>query len=163
MKISKLVVIASLLGSLVTTLMAKGFDYDIHLGLSNYESNDGNKGANFNIGYGITKVFDNNTLMGVTVDSEYASIKEKEIYSLSGDFKAGHNFWKKLNVYAIGGYKIQTIDAITGYGFGYGGGIEYLFNDHMMAALEYKTYAMISKHAGDYDVTIVGIKLKYLF
>ncbi len=163
MKLSQCILIASLLGGLSTTVIAKSFDYDIHLGISSYDGHAEYKGTNFNLGYGVTKIFDNNVLFGVTVDSEYTSIKEKEIYSLSGDLRVGYNVLKKLNVYAIGGYKIETMEDITGYGFGYGIGLEYPITQHSAVAVEYKTYAMTSKNRSDYDVTIAGIKFKYLF
>lgn len=82
---------------------------------------------------------------------------------MGGDLKLGYNVWDKLNIYAIGGYKIQDLDGIEGYGFGYGAGVEYPVIEHIVMAVEYKTYRMSGRNYKDYDYDTVGLILKYRF
>lgn len=70
---------------------------------------------------------------------------------------------KSVNIYTLGGYRIQNFDETSSYGFGYGAGIEYLFEKNIAIALEHKTYAMKSKNRVDYDFSTVGLKLEYIF
>lgn len=163
MKFSQLGVIACMVAGLSTSMVAQDFDYDIHLGVLNFNMKDGDKGANFNIGYGVTKKFESGIIMGVSGDLEYTRIQRQGVYSLGGDLKLGYNVWDKLNLYAIGGYKIQNIDDTTGYGFGYGAGIEYPITQRVWASFEYKTYAMTCSDRNDYDFSTAGFKLKYTF
>lgn len=94
---------------------------------------------------------------------ETASISDTHIYGLNGDLKLGYNVWDKLNVYAIGGYKLQDLDGTSGYGLGYGAGMEYPITQHIITAIEYKTYHMSRSDYKDYDFDTIGLNLKYRF
>lgn len=144
-------------------MMARDFYYDIHAGIAQLNIKDGDEGAVYNLGYGVTKTFDNRVVFGVAFDLDAGKIESKSIYGLSGDLKLGYNVWDKLNIYAIGGYKIQDLDGVDGYGFGYGAGVEYSITEHIVTAIEYKTYHMDGRNYKDYDYDTVGLILKYRF
>ena len=163
MNVSKRVLMGCLIAGLSTSMMAKDFESDLSIGLSQLKIKDGEDGANLSLGYGVTKQFDNKMLMGVAIGVEYANAGDYNIFGLSGDLKVGYHLFDSLNVYALGGYRIQNFDETTSYGFGYGAGVEYLWTQTISTAVEYKTYSMVSNNRGDYDFNVVGLRLKYRY
>lgn len=148
---------------LSTSMMAQDFYYDIHAGVAQLSIKDGDEGAIYNIGYGVTRTFDNNIVFGVAFDVDDGKIGNTTIYGLSGDLKLGYNVWDKLNIYAIGGYKIQDSEGVESYGFGYGAGMEYPIYQNIIAAVEYKTYSMSGRDYRDYDFETIRLNIKYRF
>lgn len=164
MKLTKLSLIGCVVaGLLSTSAMAKDFDYDIHVGVSNMDIKDGDNGANYTIGYGVTKTFDNKVVAGVSFDLDYANVGSTDIYGVGADLKLGYNVYKDVNVYALGGYKIQSVEGDSAYGFGYGAGIDYAVTRNIVAAVEYKTYDMSASNFEDYKYQTLGASLKYRF
>lgn len=163
MNISKRVLMGCLIAGLSTSMMAKDFKSDLSIGLSQLSIIDGEDGANLSLGYGVTKQFDNKMIMGVSIGVEYANAGDYNIFGISGDLKVGYQLLDSVNVYTLGGYRIQNFDDTSSYGFGYGAGVEYLFTNNISAALEYKTYVMTCNNRSDYDFNTVGVKLKYIF
>ena len=164
MNLSRVVFMGCVLAGLSSMpMMARDFYYDIHAGVAQLSIKDGDEGSIYTIGYGVTKTFDNSVVFGVAFDLDAGNIESKKIYGLGGDLKLGYNVWDKLNIYAIGGYKIQDLNGVEGYGFGYGAGVEYSVTEHIVTAVEYKTYHMSGRNYKDYDYDTVGLILKYRF
>ena len=122
-----------------------------------------NTGTGIAIGWGVTKTTQNNLLLGVDFNLDYASdIEGKSFSAYSGDVKLGYAFFnQKLGVYAIGSAMQQSY-VNTGYGFGYGGGVSYKLLDSLSIICEYKTYSMTNT-ASTYDYDSLGGYLQYNF
>lgn len=58
-------------------MMARDFYYDIHAGVAQLSIKDGDEGAIYIIGYGVTKTFDNSIVFGVAFDLDGAILKVK--------------------------------------------------------------------------------------
>lgn len=116
----------------------------------------------YEIGYGVSGYFDSGLMFGVDFNFGTANTTKETTYNYGADMKVGFSPIKNASVYAIGSVMSQSYANTTGYGFGYGGGMEYRFNNSFATALEYKTFSMITK-VGDYDFDSTQLKVKYTF
>jgi hypothetical protein len=116
----------------------------------------------YEIGYGVSAYFDSELMLGVDFNFGAANTTHDTTYNYGADAKVGFSPIKNASVYAIGSAMSQSYANTTGYGFGYGTGIEYRFNNSFATAVEYKTYSMTSK-VGDYDFDSSQLKVKYTF
>ena len=158
----KIVCLASLAALLALNSYAKDYGEDIHGGIS-HASIDGEHKAAYNLGYGVTKVLDNKVLLGVAFDGEYANLSDGSLWGAATDFKLGYNVWDKLNAYGMVGAKLQSVDGNSGYGLGYGLGVDYPLTHKIKAAVEYKNYNLNGSNISDYDYKTLGLNLKYSF
>lgn len=154
---------------LISTLEAKKPYMDIHLGAASFENSyeryKEETGSSYTIGFGLTKVFDNNVFLGIDYDLEYLDFSQEEpLYDNSWttgmDLKLGYEY-KDISLYGIGGLRIIG-DQEDFYGFGYGIGLGYRFSEHIGMDLEYKTYDLQGTYI-EYDYTTVGAGIKYIF
>lgn len=116
----------------------------------------------YEIGYGVSGYFDTGLMLGVDFNFGAANTAKETTYNYGADMKLGFSPIKNTSVYAIGSAMSQSYANTTGYGFGYGAGIEYRFNNSFATAVEYKTYSMTTK-VGDYDFDSSQLKVKYTF
>ena len=158
----KVICLASLAALLALNGYAKDYGEDIHGGLS-YVSVDGDHKGAYTLGYGITKMLDNKMLFGVSFDGDYVNLSDGSLWGAGTDFKLGYNVWEKMNAYGILGAKLQSVDGNSGYGLGYGVGVDYPLTHTIKAALEYKSYNMNASNIPDYDYRTFGLNLKYAF
>lgn len=149
-----------LVSSLAMGVNAKDYKTDIHIAISSSDIGSENKTA-YNMGYGISKTFDNKIFTAVSFDVEYASPQRGSLYGYGVDFKLGYNFWNKLNIYSIVAGKGQSTNGDAAYGFGYGAGVEYPVTQSVGIAVEYKNYNMVSSNIPDDEYEILGLNLKY--
>lgn len=159
----KSIFVLGIMGAISTSMIAKDFNYDLSIGLSQLNIVNGDDGANLSLGYGVTRQLDSKVLLGVAIGLEHANAGDDNIVGISSDLKIGYHLLKSVNIYALGGYRIQNFYETSSYGFGYGAGVEYLFEKNIAIALEHKTYAMKSKNRVDYDFSTLGFKLEYIF
>lgn len=119
----------------------------------------------YSIGYEVVHIFDNRVVFGAGIDFDYANLNEGYVMGYGADFKLGYNIYKTLNLYALGSAKKQNFESdFNGYGFGYGGGVDFKISRNLGAAMEYKTYSMKTESlSGDYDFDIFSFSMKYLF
>ena len=167
-KILSTVAAMAVLGSsaLVADIVT-GVTNDVHIGASAIEAYK-LTGQAISLGYSGKKVWENGIMFGISMDflagkidvpSESTDTKDT-VYGISADLQVGYVPVKDLTVYAIGSALEQSVQNLEGYGFGYGGGIEYAISKSFAVAAEYKTYNMTNK-VGDYDYSASGINLKY--
>ncbi|MDD4950500.1 outer membrane beta-barrel protein [Sulfuricurvum sp.] len=116
----------------------------------------------YEIGYGVSGCFDSGLMLGIEFNVGGANTPKETTYNYSGDMRVGFSPIKNTSVYAIGSAMTQSYKNTTGYGFGYGGGMEYRFNNSFATAVEYKTFSMTTK-VGDYDFDSTQLKMKYTF
>lgn len=120
-------------------------------------------GTGYNIGYGITKITNKNILIGIDFNLDSAKINKESLTNYSGDLKVGYSFLnKKLGVYTIGSALQQSFNNLSGYGFGYGVGVNYKIFNNIFIVAEHKTYSMTNKYT-DYDYKNTGVYLQYNF
>lgn len=141
---------------------AKDYGEDIHGGISAANISGEHKPA-YTIGYGITKPLDNKMIFGVAFDGEYAKLGDGSLFGATTDFKLGYNVWEKMNAYGIMGAKLQSVDGNSGYGLGFGVGLDYPITRVVSASVEYKSYNMNASNIPDYDYKTLGLNLKYAF
>ncbi len=158
----KILYVVSIAALIALDSYSKDYGEDIHGGVSRL-SLEGEHKPIFNLGYGITKSLDNKVILGVSFDGEYASLAEGSLVGAGTDLKVGYNVWDKMNAYGLVGAKFQSIDSNSGYGLGYGFGVDYPITRTISAAVEYKSYNMNASNTQDYDSKTVGLNLKYGF
>jgi len=118
----------------------------------------------YKLGYGVTKYFDSGIMAGVNFEVGLMNGEKENNYDYSGNVKVGFSPIKNGAVYGIGSAIYQSIGTeISGYGFGYGAGVEYRITDSFAAAVEYKTYSMTLESGIDYDYDNTSAVLKYTF
>lgn len=118
--------------------------------------------AGINFGIGVNKITQNNLFFGIDINFDYADIEDRNLASYYSDIKLGYSlFSQKLSLYAIGSALEQNY-ILHGYGFGYGGGVEYRAFKSLSLVCEYKTYNM-TNNASNYDYDNTGIYLQYNF
>lgn len=85
---------------------------------------------------------------------------------LGTDLKIGYTLLKKLDIYATGGFVLQSLEKDTGYGLGIGGGLSYNFTEKWNVRTEYKSYSMKTAASGgnaSYDYATTGLSVGYRF
>lgn len=126
----------------------------------------GNASENvYEIGYGISKYFENGFMWGVELEMGMVNAQSNNGYYYGGDFKLGITPFNNFAVYGIGAVIWQDFDnGLSGGGFGYGGGAEYRFTSSFAVAGEYKTYNMTYDRLGvDADYSSALMKVKFTF
>lgn len=158
----KVLCLVSLAGILALNSYAKDYSESFQGGVS-YATIDGEHKPVYNVGYGITQTLDNKLFFGVLVNGEYAHLTNGSLWGAGTDFKLGYTVWEKMNAYGIVGAKMQSIDSDTGYGLGYGIGLDYPLTRTISASIEYKKYNLNASDMPDYDYKTLGVNLKYAF
>lgn len=85
---------------------------------------------------------------------------------LGTDLKVGYSPLKGLDIYATGGFLVQSLESDTGYGLGFGGGASYAFSEKWNVRAEYKSYSMTTTASGgnaSYDYATAGVSVGYRF
>lgn len=165
--LSTVAAMAVLGSSALVADITTGVTNDVHIGASAIEAYK-LTGQAISLGYGGSKVWENGIMAGITmdflagkIDLPSGSTETKDtVYGISADLQVGYVPVKDLTIYAIGSGLEQSVQNLEGYGFGYGGGIEYAITKSFAVAAEYKTYNMTNK-VGDYDYSEGGVNLKY--
>lgn len=83
----KSIFILGIMGAISTGMVAKDFNYDLSMGLSRLNIVNGDDGANLSLGYGVTRQFDNQVLLGVSIGLEHANAGDDNIIGISSDLK----------------------------------------------------------------------------
>ena len=137
---------------------------DIHLSIGIMDLQGENDTIN-SIGYGVSKKFDNNIIIGSDVDIGFATFKEENMLEYSFEPKIGYSFFKKLNLLAIGGYKYVDTESFNSNGYGYGLAIEYELQEHFSFETRYMYYEMTFENLTDitYDDSKFEFTFKYIF
>lgn len=118
----------------------------------------------YKLGYGVTKYFESGIMAGVNFEVGLMNGEKENNYDYSANVKLGYSPIKNGAVYGIGSAIYQSIGTDTsGYGFGYGAGVEYRLTDSFAAAVEYKKYNMTLESGFDYDYDNTSAVLKYTF
>jgi opacity protein-like surface antigen len=118
------------------------------------------------IGFGANMLWDNGFTLGFDTNFDYADYGESTsnvITTFAVDLKPGYTY-KDITVFGIASAGMQGVESTdqTGYGFGYGAGIEYKALDWLAVAAEHKQYTFTTE-THDYDYTKSGAYLKILF
>lgn len=119
----------------------------------------------YEIGYGLSKYFDNGFMWGVELDLGMVDAQSNDGYYYGGDFKLGITPFSDFAVYGIGAVIWQDFEnGLSGGGFGYGGGAEYRLTSWFTLAGEYKTYNMTYDRIGvEEDYNSALLKMKFTF
>ena len=140
-----------------------------------------NKGVVGVVGYHADSKWDNGFLLGLSSEMGGGQVKvdntivhptattpttDMTTLVLGMDLKAGYSPLKGFDIYATGGFLVQSLEKDTGYGLGVGGGASYAFAEKWNVRAEYKSYSMktaaISGNAS-YDYATAGLSVGYRF
>jgi hypothetical protein len=159
----KKIVSIALVATLITTANAAQAKRDIHFGVGLSEVINNEAETEYKIGYGINKTFESGIYAGVVIDFGYSNSEKDSIFTYGTDGRLGVTI-KDLSTYGIVSALYQTFDdAITGYAFGYGAGMEYAISDSFAVAVEYKSYSPTMENGVSYDYTNTNLILKYTY
>lgn len=107
----------------------------------------------YGIGYGFTSFAQNGFAWGIDFDLDYLDIEGAEVWGYGTALRLGYALMQNdLQFYALGGALVQSMPGGNGYGFGYGGGVDYRLFSHLRIGAEYRSYN-ITREFGDYDYT----------
>nr|WP_321265933.1 outer membrane beta-barrel protein [uncultured Sulfurimonas sp.] len=163
-------ILSLVVATMLTTgaLSAKEVKGDLHVNVSQVEVfKDTNVG--YGLGYGYRVIYNSGIYLGGSLDfiasegKKDALTSKKTLYAYGTNIKLGYVPIKNLAVYGIGSAMLQSIGSLGGAGFGYGGGVEYMFNENFALSAEYITHKMTLEGSLDYDYDIAGVNLKYTF
>lgn len=118
----------------------------------------------YQVGYGVEKTWRNNVYSSISFNFDYADFDSEYMLSYGGDLRLGAQLGAKYKIYAIGSAMQQAFSKSTsGYGFGYGGGMQYDFTKNFAGYTDFKTYDMVEEKGNDYtfDTLLVGMKIKF--
>ncbi|MFA6196784.1 MAG: outer membrane beta-barrel protein [Sulfurimonas sp.] len=174
-KVLSLVATVAVLGSSVFAM-----DKSLYVGGQSVTLNK-NQGVVGVVGYHADGRWDNGFLLGVsgemgggqikfdnTIVDATATTPTTDITTLvlGTDLKIGYTLLKKLDIYATGGFVLQSLENDTGYGLGFGGGVSYTFTEKWNVRAEYKSYSMTTTASGgnaSYDYATTGLSVGYRF
>jgi len=120
-------------------------------------------GNGWDIGYGVSKVWDNSLYAGFDMNYGQVKMETQTANNFGMDLKLGYK-WKDIAVYGIGSGIGQSFQDLTGYGFGYGAGVEYAPSQykHIAIGVDYKTYS-ITNEVSNYDYDTAKVYVKVIF
>lgn len=140
-----------------------------------------NQGVVGVVGYHADSKWDNGFLLGVsgemgggqvkvdnTIVNATATTPTTDMTTLvvGTDLKVGYSPLKGVDIYATGGFLVQSLEKDTGYGLGIGGGVSYNFAEKWNVRTEYKSYSMKTAASGgnaSYDYATAGLSVGYRF
>lgn len=147
--------------TLTTGATAKDITKHINVGANQTTLNE-KSGTGFNIGYGVTRVFENDIMAAFDLNYAQAEIDGETLNNYGGDIKLGYQVHKDIAVYAMGSGIAQSFNNTEAYGYGVGGGAEYTPFEHFGVGINYLTYSMTAE-THEYDFDTVQAYLKVMF
>ena len=171
---------ATVTAVLTTGAMASENQKMLTLGAS-YNSSDLVKDSSAGgvIGIKYRLITDSSIVFGTNFDFNYFSGNDSDGQSMSnmdfgGDIVLGYKFDNvKTSVYGIVGYALQALGndqrlsngetGTMGYGFSYGGGVDWEFANDWHVIGEYKKYSMSLEGVVDYDYKRAQVSIGYDF
>ena len=118
----------------------------------------------YTVGFGYAKTISNNFYLGGGVDFDINEFDEEASYAYGANLKLGYSPLENFAAYGVVGALYQGIgEGTTGYGFGYGAGIDYKIFDSFGVSAEYVTNTMSLDGLIDYDYNKMSFNLKYLY
>lgn len=141
---------------------------DYHIGVSSAEVLN-KTFTEVNLGYGVNWNTQSDIYVGIALDLAFGNVdlengKNLNIFTSTADLKLGYEmFDDKLGLYVLGTGALQSLDSMSGAGFGYGGGIDYKFTKSFAMNVEYKTYDMTSDKMPNYTYEKINTNFKYTF
>jgi opacity protein-like surface antigen len=163
-KLTKLAIVTS---ALALNLSAQNV-IDYHIGVSSAKVLDKDF-TELNIGYGFNIYTQNDFYVGLVLGFAFGNVdldnsKTADVFGTNADLKLGYSmFDNDLALYAIGSGALQSVDTMSGAGFGYGAGVDYRFSKNFALNIEYKTYDMTSDKMPDYTYEKINTNFKYTF
>ena len=177
----KFVIGSMIAGILVSAAAASQGQKTIALGASYNDSELASSSkAGGLVSFQFRKVLDNGVVFGTNFDFNYFSAdvsgEEDSVGNLDfgGDILLGYAFaQKRVQVYGLVGYDMQALGAdkqlsdgttgATGYGFAYGGGVDWNFSGKWHLGGVYKLYSMSLEGVVDYDYKRAQVSIGYDF
>lgn len=141
---------------------------DYHIGVSSAKVLEKDF-TEVNIGYGANWYTQSDIYVGIVIEFAYGNVdlengKSADVFSSNADLKLGYSmFDNNLALYAIGSGALQSVDTMSGAGFGYGTGVDYRFAKNFAMNVEYKTYDMTSDKMPNYTYEKINTNFKYTF
>lgn len=179
--IKKILVNALAVGVMTTVASADGF---IKLGAGQVEADTTSKPTTtkYNVGFGGNTHFAENFLIGGELsvgkgEFDFDSGTTNEFLSFGADLHLGYTFFDDLDIFAIAGYEMITMDykfasggseTLKGSGFKYGLGIDYSIIKNISFGAEYSTvnHSMEDSNnadLGSVNMTYLGANVKFRF
>ena len=178
----KILTLSLVTAALVTGAMAKSENKQnmITIGATMNDStlvNDEGVGAV--LGFKYRRISDSNIVFGTNFDFNYFSGKDSNNedtanFDFGGDILLGYHFDSvKTSVYGLVGYDAQMLGTdqslsngetgSVGYGWDFGGGVDWEFATDWHAIAEYKVYNMSLEGIVDYDYQRAQVTIGYDF
>jgi len=149
------------LSLVVVGMSASAADVYLVGGAADFETNSAKE---YGIGFGASKVFENNVLIGIKAEVMVIDVDgvSDSYYGESVDLHLGYAY-KDLSIYGIGTLTYHQLTNLNAYGFGGGVGLEYKLFKHLSVAAEYKSSSMTTAADTTYDYSVARGLIKYMF
>jgi opacity protein-like surface antigen len=122
----------------------------------------------YSIGYGWSRTFESDLYAGGVfafnfgeTERDRVTQEQASITSYDVDLRLGYSF-ESVSIFGIGAAVMQSLENVSGYGFGYGAGATWQINERWSLGTEYKIHSMTPENSlADYDYELFTTRIGY--